>query len=86
MNHVIQMKVEIHREYDRQILLALRITLQAPELQHQGAALQIVEEVLGGIDHSELHPVVQQGVNIVPYWCCVEGLGDIVHPEPEGGV
>lgn len=42
-------------------------TLEAPQLQHQGAALQVVEQTLGGAEGGEVHPVVQPGVDVVPH-------------------
>lgn len=42
-------------------------TLKAPQLQHQGAALQVVEQTLGGAEGGEVNPVVQPGVDVVPH-------------------
>ena len=61
-----------------------RPTLQPPELQHQGAALQVVQQPLGAAGAAEVEPVVQQGVDVVPRGRRVERLGALKEPEAEG--
>ena len=61
-----------------------RPTLQAPELQHQGAVLQVVQQPLGAVGAAEVEAVVQQRVDVVPDGRCVERPAALKVPEPEG--
>ncbi|TNN43727.1 hypothetical protein EYF80_046072 [Liparis tanakae] len=62
----------------------LVLTLKAPQLQHHSAALQVVQQTLGGVQRGEVNPVVQQRVDVVPHSRRVEGLAAVIEPEPEG--
>jgi len=73
MSSVVQLSVHL-----------LVLTLKAPQLQHHGAALQVVQQTLGGVQRGKVNPVVQKRVDIVPHSRRVEGLAAVIEPEPEG--
>lgn len=59
------------------------LTLQAPELQHQRAALQVVEQALGGVEGGKVNSVIQQRVDIVPHSRGVQRLAAVEQPETD---
>lgn len=61
----------------------LLITLKAPQLQHQGAALQVVEQTLGGVQGGEVNSVVQLRVDVVPHSWCEESPAAFKQPEAD---
>lgn len=64
----------------RQLLL---LTLKAPQLQHQGAALQVVEQTLGGAGGGEVDSVVQLRVDVVPHSRREESPAAFKQPETD---
>lgn len=61
----------------------LLLTLQAPQLQHQGAALQVAEQTLGGVEGGEVNPVVQLRVDFVPHSRCEQSPAAFKQPETD---
>ncbi len=59
------------------------LTLKAPELQHYSAALQVVQQTLGGVEGCEVNSVIQQRVDVVPHGRSVERLAAVKQPETE---
>lgn len=61
------------------------LTLKAPELQHHSAALQVVQQTLGGVEGGEVDSVIQQRVDIVPHGWSVKRLTAVKQPETKRG-
>lgn len=59
------------------------VTLKTPQLQHQGAALQVVEQTLGGVEGGEVNPVVQLRVHAVPHSRCEQSPAALKQPETD---
>lgn len=59
------------------------LTLKAPELEHYSAALQVVQQTLGGVEGGEVNSVIQQRVDVVPHSRSVERLAVVKKPETE---
>lgn len=57
--------------------------MKAPQLQHDGAALQVVQHTLRGVEGSEVDSVLQQRVDVVPHRWSVERLAAVEQPETE---
>lgn len=62
---------------------SLILTLKAPQLQHQGAALQVVEQTLGGVEGGEVNPVGQLRVDVVPHSRREQTPCAVKQPEPD---
>lgn len=54
-----------------------RNTLKPPELQNNCAALQVVQQALGGPQGGEVSSVIQQGVDVVPHSWGVQRLAAV---------
>lgn len=65
------------------VIHLLILTLKSPELQHQGAALQVVEQTLGGVEGGDVNSVTQLRVDIVPHSWCEQTLSAVKQPEPD---
>lgn len=66
------------------VLEVLVLTLQAPQLQHQRAALQEVQELCGGSEGRQLQPELQRWVQLVPHGRRAERSRPVEQPEPGG--
>lgn len=60
-----------------------RLTLQAPQLQHQGAALQVAEQTLGCVEGAEVDSVLQLRVDVVPHCRCEQSPAAFEQPETD---
>lgn len=59
----------------------LILTLKPPQLQHHSAALQVVEQTLGGVQGGKVYSVIQHGVHIVPHSWSEQILAAAKEPE-----
>lgn len=65
------------------VIYLLILTLKSPQLQHQGAALQVVEQTLGGVEGSDVNSVTQLSIDIVPHSWHEQTLSAVKQPEPD---
>lgn len=65
------------------IIYLLTLTLKSPQLQHQGAALQVVEQTLGGVEGGDVNSVGQLRVDMVPHSWREQTLSAVKQPEPD---
>lgn len=59
----------------------LILTLKPPQLQHHSAALQVVEQTLGGVQGGKVYSVIQHGVDVVPHGWSEQILAAVKQPE-----
>lgn len=76
----ILLQVRIYCE-NRLCLLFLILTLKPPQLQHHSAALQVVEQALGGVQGGKVYSVIQHGVDVVPHGRGEQILAAVKQPE-----
>lgn len=65
------------------VVYLLILTLKSPQLQHQGAALQVVEQTLGGVEGADVNSVGQLRVHVVPHSRREQILSAVKQPEPD---
>lgn len=59
------------------------LTLESPQLQHYSAALQVVEQALGGVEGGKMYSVIQHGIDVVPHSRRKQRLTAVKQPETD---
>lgn len=78
------MKNKREKKHDHSRVAHLSVlTLKTPQLQHHGAALQVVEQTLGGVEGGEVNSVVQARIDVVPHSRSEQRLAAAEHPESD---
>lgn len=75
--------VHILCDSSKVIIYLLTLTLKSPQLQHQGIALQVVEQTLGGVEGGDVNSMGQLRVDIVPHSWREQTLSEVKQPETD---